>query len=263
MTTRAVITTPLPEPSEAPFSTEPLTDNCRRVFDLGEHALIGVSPGNSYFSQELLTNLFHWTALRFSRIDVVIPDCAQQDTFLALGYPYRRARKKAWEEGSRIRNRVLRAWEATGMTSRPFAAHRLSHLIAHPAYQQLLERTEQEWARDAALRESYLAVAYPVLRGLLQGAAPTREQAELAARYLIAETPLLLGTPDIFGVTSSVAFYHKRIGFIDAIYAGRSSLHAHPDQGFVIVQPEPALHPASASLPTTQPLAGHDARMLP
>ncbi|WP_052397358.1 tRNA-dependent cyclodipeptide synthase [Streptomyces sp. NRRL F-5123] len=263
MTSRTETSVPIPESSEPPepsFGVEPLTGNCRRVFDRGEHALIGVSPGNSYFSEELLTGLLRWTALRFDRIDVVIPDSARRETFLALGYAPERARKKSWEEASRIRNRVLRAWEAAGVTSRPFAAHRLSRLTEHPAYQALLHRTEQEWAKGSVLRESYLAAARSVLHGLLKGAAPTQEQAELAARHLIAETPLLIGAPDVFGVASSAAFYHKRIDFIDAVYAGHTSLDAHPDQGFVIVQREPAEAPAPAPA-SVQAVAGP--RLLP
>jgi cyclo(L-tyrosyl-L-tyrosyl) synthase len=223
------------------FSSEPLTDNCREIFSRGDHLLIGVSPGNSYFSEDLLTRLFHWAACSFRQIDVVIPDAAQIDTLLALGYPPPRARQKSRASAARLRNRAARAWEAAGAASRrSFRVHLLSELADNPHYRALLRKTEDTWSHDPGTREAFLMTSRRVLRGYLKDVQPTEEQAAQAARYMIAETPLVLDAVSVFGVDSSAGVYHQPIDFVEWLFRGHGPLRPHPRQGFVLVRPRRA-----------------------
>ncbi|MBB5934439.1 tRNA-dependent cyclodipeptide synthase [Streptomyces zagrosensis] len=219
------------------FIAEPLTENCRTVCSRGEHVLIGVSPGNSYFSPQRLTELLSWAASLFRRIDVMIPDSAQVHTWLALGYAANRARRKAYGEGSRLFNRATRAWEAVEAPGVALQLHRLSEIETRPAYQALLRESEEAIAGDTDTRESYGQAVRQVLRNHLHGAEPTAAQTEQAARYLIAETPFLINTPKIIGVESSTAVYQHRVAFIDRIYAGKTSLYKADQQAFVVARP--------------------------
>ncbi|MFI2027216.1 tRNA-dependent cyclodipeptide synthase [Streptomyces buecherae] len=219
------------------FTTEPLTENCRDVCARGEHALVGVSPGNSYFSEERLTELFRWAGSLFRRVDVMIPDSAQRHTWLALGYTPGRSHRKSHNESSRIFNRVNRAWQAAEVPDVEFGAYRLSQIEERPHYQELLRESEKALADDPETRESYYRVVRKVLRNHLAGAEPTEEQAAEAARYLIAETPFLINTPRVMGVTSSTAIYQHRLEFIDRIYAGQTPLRRDDQQAFLVTRP--------------------------
>ncbi|MER0243171.1 tRNA-dependent cyclodipeptide synthase [Streptomyces sp. HSW2009] len=220
------------------FTTEPLTEQCQTVCARGEHALVGVSPGNSYFSEERLTELLGWAASQFRHVDVMIPDSAQLHTWLALGYAPGRARRKAYGEASRIYNRVTRAWQAVGAPDDVvFGLHRLSEIEVRPAYRSLLRRAEDAVADDVETRESYYRVVRQVLRNHLNGADPTEAQTAEAARYLIAETPFLVDTPQVMEVAESTAIYQHRVEFIDRIYAEQTPLRRQEQQAFVVVRP--------------------------
>ncbi|MGP3971592.1 tRNA-dependent cyclodipeptide synthase [Streptomyces sp. 6N223] len=220
-----------------PFTVEPLTANCRAILDRGDHVLIGVSPGNSYFSEARITDLLRWAAARFRRVDVVIPDSAEVETWRALGYADDQAHRRARAKAGRVRNRVTRAWLAAGVPSDRFGLLLLSEIAGWPRYERLLRESEDAIDTDSALHDTYLRVAGKALRSHLHGAEPTRAQAERAMRYLVAETPLLLDTPGLLGVDSSVAVYHHRLEFLDQVFHGQSALRPSSRQGFVVVHP--------------------------
>jgi cyclo(L-tyrosyl-L-tyrosyl) synthase len=234
-----------PRPT-TPFTVEPLTENCREILARGDHVLIGISPGNSYFSEKRITDLLRWGATSFRRIDVVIPDSAQVETWRALGRTDQEARRRARAKAARVRNRVVRAWQAAAVPGVGFAVRLLSEIATQPHYEALLLESEEAVAKDAELRESYLRVGGKALRAYLHGAQPTPEQAEAAMRYLIAETPLLVDTPGLLDVASSVAVYHQRLEFLDRIFQGRSALRMNGRQGFVLA------YPASPENPETE-----------
>ncbi|MFE6780430.1 tRNA-dependent cyclodipeptide synthase [Streptomyces sp. NPDC057702] len=219
------------------FITEPLTDNCQSVSARGEHALVGVSPGNSYFSEARMTDLLRWAGSQFRRVDVMVPDSARVNTWLAVGYERDQAERKARGEASRLYNRAARAWQAADVPGLEGGLHRLSEIEKRPSYQALLRESEDLIASDTATRESYDQVVRQVLRNYLQGAEPTVEQTSRAAKYLIAETPFLINTPTIMGVGSSTAIYQHRMDFLDRIYTGQTALRRSEQQAFVIARP--------------------------
>jgi cyclo(L-tyrosyl-L-tyrosyl) synthase len=220
-----------------PFTVEPLTANCGEILDRGDHVLIGISPGNSYFSEARIADLLRWGAAGFRRIDVVIPDSAEVETWRAVGYAEEQAHRRARAKAARVRNRVTRAWLAAGVPRDRFGLLLLSEVAEQPPYQRLLRESEDAITADTALHETYLRVGAKALRTYLHGVEPTRAQAERAMRYLVAETPLFLDTPGLLGVASSVAIYHHRLDFLDQVFHGGSALRPSRRQGFAVVRP--------------------------
>jgi cyclo(L-tyrosyl-L-tyrosyl) synthase len=219
------------------FLCEPLSEDCGRIRAQAEHVLVGVSPGNSYFSEENLAKILGWAAREFRRVAVIIPDSALVETLLAAGYSPERAARRSRETSARLRNRVLRAWKSTGCDSDRFALYLLSELASHAKYQALLRSAEEWIATDDKLRACCLRLSHAVLSSYLQGAEPTQEQSAQAVRYLLAEMPLLMDSPSIFGVESSTAVYHQRVDYIDVLYQDRRATRVSESQGFAIVRP--------------------------
>ncbi|MEK8142603.1 tRNA-dependent cyclodipeptide synthase [Streptomyces sp. M10(2022)] len=122
-------------------------------------------PGNSYFSEHLITDLLHWAGTTFQQVDVVIPDTPRKQTLLALGYTAARAAKKTSEEVGRIHNRVRRATQASRVPPTRMNVHRLSEFEPLPAYQALLRQTEEAFDTDVELRHLCSRVVHDVLRG--------------------------------------------------------------------------------------------------
>ncbi len=49
-------------------------------------ALLGISPGNSYFKQSTISELIDFSVNIFSKIYIVVPDKPYEHTYRALGY---------------------------------------------------------------------------------------------------------------------------------------------------------------------------------
>ena len=56
------------------FEVQPYTSHCEVILGEGAHAVIGVSPGNSYFSARRLHDLARWGLDHFDRVDFVYTD---------------------------------------------------------------------------------------------------------------------------------------------------------------------------------------------
>jgi cyclo(L-tyrosyl-L-tyrosyl) synthase len=219
------------------FSVRPFTGNCRAVYKRREHVVLGVSPGNSYFRVPLLTDLLGWLGGEFARVDVVIPDSALLHAYAALGYSAERAATKARGELNAVRNRVVRAWQAHGGPRPADGLHMMSDLVGEPAYRSALARCEAALAEDGELRAACRAVSRDVLLSQRPGIEPAAEQVEKGMRYLIAELPFFVASADIFGVPSSLCFYHRPLPLADLIFAGNTALTPSSRQAYAIIRP--------------------------
>jgi hypothetical protein len=72
--------------------------------------IIGMSPGNGYFKQEVIDKLLVFALNKYQNIAVFIPDVPAISTYIALGYPENIARnKKAISQGNNFRNRIKKS----------------------------------------------------------------------------------------------------------------------------------------------------------
>ncbi|MCX2969579.1 MULTISPECIES: tRNA-dependent cyclodipeptide synthase [Streptomyces] len=223
----------------ADFAIEPYTDNCRAVCAQGEHVLIGVSPGNSYFSEERLAALLRWSTALFRTVDVIVPDVSVMHTYRALGDDSERAWSRARSQTRRISRRVARAWETLGVPGDDRPVLTVSQFADHPRYRVLRERFERAVERDPEVRTVFLAASRRALAPRLKGGAPTLAQQEENMRYLLAELPLCTDAPGILGVPSSVNIYHQVIPFIPLVFSS-PALRASARQAFAVVRPAQA-----------------------
>ena len=69
--------------------------------------IIGMSPGNGYFKQEVVDKLIPFGLQQTNTIGIFIPDVPAIFTYIALGYPENIAKsKKAIPQGNNFRNRI-------------------------------------------------------------------------------------------------------------------------------------------------------------
>jgi cyclo(L-tyrosyl-L-tyrosyl) synthase len=217
------------------FLMEPYSDNCRALCDLGEHALVGVSPGNGYFSEERLRLLLDWMSRAFDRVDAVVPDSSLVHTYQALGTPPEQAWNWAQRDARRMHRRIERAWQDSGMQQSKHRIRKLSEFTEHPSYQSLIQQVEQEIARDQSVKEVFVGAAHSALTSQLKGSEPSPAQAEEAARYLIAEMPLCIDTPSVLDVATSVCVYHRVLPITQLTFTP-GALHCSSRQAFALVR---------------------------
>jgi cyclo(L-tyrosyl-L-tyrosyl) synthase len=226
---------PDPRPSSerhGGFDVQPFSDTCRRLFLRGEHALLGVSAGNSYFSQQRIACLLAWAQRHFAAVDLLYVDVHIDTMHMASGYSREHAVSRATRAVRDVRRRIRRAMEATAADPERVRVRALSECTDLPGYQAVVRLIDRDIAADERLRQA----CEEHVRYLL-GPRPDPDGARLRAglAYLRAEMPFLVSTPDILGVPSSVVCYHAELPILSRLHDGASCFH--PRQGHVIVHP--------------------------
>ncbi|WDZ92900.1 tRNA-dependent cyclodipeptide synthase [Nocardiopsis sp. HUAS JQ3] len=225
---------PPPEPPDG-FDVLPFTGSCRRVFERGEHALIGISAGNSYFSQQRIARLLCWARDRFARVDVLYTDLHLDAMYMASGSSREHAAVRANRTLRDVRRRIRRAVETAAAESAAGADVRvlaLSQCTRLPGYREVERRLDREYAADPRIRRCWEEHVRRVV-----GTQPDPEGARLRAglAYLRAELPFLLSTPEVLEVPSSVSCYHDLLPILSALRGVTSCFH--PGQAHVVVRP--------------------------
>lgn len=221
----------------AEFAVEPFTERCRVIRDRGEHALIGVSPGNSYFSRDRLAALLTWAGRNFAAVDVVYADVQQDAVLRALGYRPDEARRKAKKELDGLRRRIRHALGEVRATAR-IRVSALSEFRDSAAYRELRGTAAVAVRQDPVLRAACERMVEHFYTGKIPaGAAITAEQQRAGLEYLVAELPFFADTPRILGTGSSVSCYHAPMPVTPALFARRSGLRPAAGQGVLVVRP--------------------------
>lgn len=108
--------------------------------------LLGISPFNSYFSEEIIGHWIQWAHSTFSSFHIFIPDTLPIYTFLALGYDEAKAQNKTKRQAAYLKNKVARALERCQLKELDVTQLiiDMDYLENNPAY---LELKEQCYAR--------------------------------------------------------------------------------------------------------------------
>ncbi|WP_017593947.1 tRNA-dependent cyclodipeptide synthase [Nocardiopsis potens] len=224
----------------AAFEVDAATPSCRRIFERGDHLLIGVSAGNSYFSAERVGGLLSWAVPRFERIDVVYVDTHIDTMLEALGYPPASVRKRVKTQLKDLRRRLRRGVEAAPGAAGSVAVRPLSEYVPLPAYAAALESVDRLLGEDEVLRHACEEQVTDFYKDRADGTALVSSESEMfeaGMAYVRAEFPFFLNTPEMAGVGSSVTCYHKMMPIAKALFREESPIPRHPGQGFIVVRP--------------------------
>lgn len=231
---------PAGDPPRRPagFFVEPVTAACGKLLDRGDHALIGVSAGNGYFSAPRMAALLKWACGHFARVDVVYADLFVDTMLMAAGETPEKARSHARKQIKSLVRRIERALDEVGAPESRVRAQALSECVHLPGYKAVQRRVREQGPEqddfDRVCEEHVLALLHARSDG-------ARSEAEMEAmlraglEYLHAELPLLIDTPEVLNVPTSVCCYHKLLPALPGLE--RSSVFNHAAQGHALVRP--------------------------
>ncbi|MFG2753094.1 tRNA-dependent cyclodipeptide synthase [Streptomyces xanthophaeus] len=226
---------------DASFEVLPFTRTCRHIWEDGDHVLIGVSPGNSYFSSERITSLAQWATTRFAQVDFVYADLHVDRMFAAFGYTREHAEKRATKEIKAVRRRILKGVEESDSSHAEIRVRALSEFQENPVYQLLHRRVLHFLETDDVFRKGCEEMALHFVGSKLpEGESITAAQLQVCFDYMAAELPFFVDTPSILDVPSSVAAYHVKMPMTDVLFARGGGLRATRNQAYAVVRPEPA-----------------------
>ncbi|MEU9157545.1 tRNA-dependent cyclodipeptide synthase [Streptomyces sp. NPDC048417] len=217
------------------FEVQPYTSQCQVIHDEGAHAVIGVSPGNSYFSARRLHDLAHWGLDHFDRVDFVYTDLYVAEMYEASGYPPDEARRKAVKNLRGVRAKVRDAVTEADPEGTRLHWQPMSHFRANASYQEIHRRLKDRLDEDG----DFGAVCDSLVSRFLaaRGEEASDRQRAVCLEYVCAEAPLFLDTPAILQVPSSLNCYHQLLPMAELLYARGAGLRASRNQGHAIVTP--------------------------
>ncbi|MET9252703.1 tRNA-dependent cyclodipeptide synthase [Streptomyces sp. NPDC003717] len=220
------------------FHVRPYTPHCQVIHAEGAHTVIGISPGNGYFSHQRVAELAAWGLANFEQVDLIYTDLHVADMYEALGYTAVDAQRKAVKNLRGVRAKVTAAVAAFDPDGVRLRGRPMSALLDLPAYQRLRGRIGGLLATDVEFRSvcDQLVDAFLTAK-VLDGRRPSERQRQVCLDYVCAEAPLFLDTPAILGVPSSLNVYHQALPMADLLYARGSGLRASRNQGHAIVTP--------------------------
>ncbi|MER5390982.1 tRNA-dependent cyclodipeptide synthase [Saccharopolyspora sp. NPDC002686] len=223
------------------FEVEPISARCREIWERGEHVLIGVSTGNSYFSQERLTSLARWAGHFFDRIDVMYVDTCIEGTLISSGLTAHEASRLVKSRLRDMRRKLRRVVESLGSTADRVRVRPLSEFLQEDAYRAVRRRAEEELARNP----QFASVCEDMVRRYLAGKCAdgrcTPEGVRAGMDYLLAELPFFLDSPNLFDVRSSSACYHVSTPLVEYLVQANSDvLPASRSHGYLVVKPAEA-----------------------
>ncbi|MCQ4080481.1 tRNA-dependent cyclodipeptide synthase [Streptomyces sp. RB6PN25] len=221
------------------FEFFPFTNSCQLIWEEHDHLLIGVSPGNSYFSAQRLGALARWAAQRFTQVDFVHADVHLDEIYEAFGYTPEHAQRRAAKEIRTVRRRITEGLASAGLLGRGIRMSALSEFADNPVYTGLRRRLDHLVDEDEELREACEAMVQQFLAPRLQDSGPaTAEQLRSCRAYIAAELPFFVDTPSILGVPSSVSAYPVVMPLTEVLYRRGGGLRAMRNQAYAVLRSE-------------------------
>jgi len=218
----------------------PITKYCRDALDKKEHAVFGISPFNSYFSEAQITNIAHWGYLNFKSIHLFMPDIPSAYTLEALGYSPQKAEKKARRQANYLRNKMIRALENIGISETQTVEIILDwkKLETNPYYQSVYKKCINLFETDTEFHRGCLESSKWVLHKRVDNGEVIPEATlNIAVKYFLAEMPLFIDSVGILNKKASVFCYHQCPEFLRTLYEKRYQNLVKPYQGFIQLQP--------------------------
>jgi cyclo(L-tyrosyl-L-tyrosyl) synthase len=220
------------------FEVQAYTPHCEVIRSEGDHAVIGVSPGNSYFSAQRIIDLARWGIENFREVDLVYTDLHVAEMYEALGYPPDDARRKAIKNLRGVRAKVNGAVETVGPMGGRLRAHAMSDFQGNSAYRRIHDHIRTRLDTDVEFRETCGALVSSFLSSkVLDGRESNQRQRDVCLEYICAEAPLFLDSPAILEVPSSLNCYHQLLPMAEMLYSRGSGLRASRNQGHAVVTP--------------------------
>lgn len=212
-----------------------ITSLSATLYQQKEHVLLGISPFNSYFSEEMIGDWIQWAHTTFSSFHVFIPDTLPIYTFLALGYDELNAKKKAKKQAAYLKNKVARALVQRQLdhidTNKLIID--MDYLENNQAYLELKKACYALYNKNPEFQKECDQCTGWVLNGHAVKDSH-RANNNIAVQYILNEMPLFMDTPSILNTPSSLFSYHQTPQFINYLYTDhRKNEFVALNQGYI------------------------------
>lgn len=205
------------------------------------HAIIGMSPGNSYFKDYEIRFLLKEAIQRFGVCAIMVADVPAIATYMALGYSENKARSKAIPKGNNLKNRTRRLATELGYSEDQVRIIDWADEVAcHPDYLALYQSVEQKYKTIPTFAEDVRATSRDVLVNALTNTGQTEEDMEAAVdqaiHYLLSELAFLEFAPAFLKSHRVCYVYHRNWPVYENYVRGVYDGHVKPYMDFLLLE---------------------------
>jgi cyclo(L-tyrosyl-L-tyrosyl) synthase len=171
------------------------------------HALIGVSPFNGYFTTSNIEKTLIWAHSNFKSFEVFTMDKASKYNLIAMGYSENEAIKKTTKQDQHLKNKIIRGLESIGFCKDESKKKILliSNLCGDDKYIEVYEHCKYLFRSNSSFRDDCLNASKQILLDKTDHI--TDELLDVSVQYLLEELPVWINTPYILNVPFSVFVY--------------------------------------------------------
>lgn len=213
----------------------PLTGNCAEIIKNRKHVCLGISPFNSLFSENYISDLIKWSLKNFESFHLFLPDEPTFYTLEALGYSPEECRKKMKKQLNWLKNKIHKALEENGLHNKEKYILNWEILSANRVFREELDKSFGLFDSDSEFRAQCMKASEWVLQNKLSEKEVTEKALLKAVKYFLSEIPLFSATNKIVGIESSIFCYHQSISFHEKLYMNDLSLKPARGQGYGII----------------------------
>lgn len=200
------------------------------------YPVIGMSPGNSHFKDEVVKQLLKKVVDRYGKTSVLIPDIPAISTYIALGYAENRARRdKALPQGNNLRNKVARSMVELNYTpDHVKIIPWLEEVENNTEYNQQYEKIRNLYSNNDTFREA----AHVATRDVLDKGKPMKDMeksVKVAVHYLLSEIAFMEFARSYLQAKKVVYIYHRNWPVYEKYISGEFDSLPKAHLGFEII----------------------------
>ena len=197
-------------------------------------AIVGMSPGNSYFKKDTIDALLRFCAEEFSKVRIMVADKPMEHTYRAMGNDKSKSKRKARLNGNTLQNHCQRSIDET-VDGDVTLLEWVNEITPHQAYQRELQRIEELYQDNLNFRTEAQETTRTVLEGNLKEGIEMESAVEEGVHYLLKELAFLSASPEMFGVERVAYVYHHKWEIYEDFVAGSFDGQKRSDLGCVVV----------------------------
>lgn len=199
-------------------------------------AVIGMSPGNSYFKDSEVRFLLAECMQRFGECAVMVADVPAIATYVALGYDQRKARNKALPKGNNLKNRTRRLAADLGYDEKQVRIVDWAEEVElNPQYIQHYRAIVDKYRSLNAFADSVRKTSREVLENSSRNI-NVDLATESATHYLLSELAFMEFAPAFFQTKRVCYVYHRNWQVYEDYISGRFDNVSKPQLDFLLLE---------------------------
>lgn len=182
------------------------------------HCILGMSPFNSFFSEENITALLNWVNTQFRSFQIFIPDQISYYNFAQLGYNESKAKQKVRKQDNYLYNKIVKSLEVLGIMDEQEQRNtiiKLSDIRNNITYKNVLSHYKNLLKENEEFKRLYKITT----KKIIESYAIDFDALNIEKNnYLIEELPVLTHIGEIINRENSVFIYKSIIEILISIY---------------------------------------------